>query len=103
MINLCQKMSRVETIIRPIHARTAIVTIAAGVYSRYHYVGITPSGPKSENCCTNCGNLAPSILMVICSSFINKQLDLFQNGPPLANRVAPAQVRLYWCPRTLSC
>jgi hypothetical protein len=99
----CQKLSRVETIIPRNPLRSQTITVPLGVNTQYHYPSVKPVRRKSENCCTNCGNLAPLILTVFRNLLINKHLDLFQNGPRLANCVVPAQVHLYWCPKILSC
>jgi hypothetical protein len=96
----CQKMSRVETIIPRISARNSMIATLAGTATQYHYFRTTRVGRKSENCCSYCGNPAPFILEVFRNPLISKDLELFQNGPRLANRMLPAQVRLYWCPET---
>ena len=100
MICSCQKMSRVETTIPRIAARNWMIASLADAKSRYHYLWSMRVGRKSENCCSYCGNPAPSILEVFRNLLLSKDLDLFQNGPRLANRMLPAQVRLYWCPET---
>jgi hypothetical protein len=100
--NLYKRASRVETKIDLGSARDCLSAMHAGVASQYHYRWATFTGRKSENCCRNCGNLAPWISKVFCNPFINKHLYLFQIGPRLANCVAPAQVHLYWCPKSLS-
>jgi hypothetical protein len=85
-----QKMSNIETIIPRIRARNSMLAILADTATQYHYLRTTCLGRKSENCCSNCGNPAPSILGVFRNRLISKDLDLFQNGPRLANRMLPA-------------
>jgi len=46
--------------------------------------------------------LIPQNRAVSAILMIYKDLDLFQNGPRLANCVVPAHVHLYWCPNSLS-
>jgi hypothetical protein len=96
----CQKMSGADPTVpdRPVGTVTRTAPPSAG--SQYHYFCAGVAGRKSENCCTNCGNPAPSISEVFRKLLINKNLDLFQNGPRLANHKAPAQVHLYWCPKS---
>lgn len=96
-VNSCSILSRVETIVTRSHYRSAR---AISRRNKYHYSGINTERRNSENSCTNCGNLAPSISTHFRMSLINKHLDLFQNGPPLANHVPPARVRKYWCPES---
>jgi hypothetical protein len=101
-INLCRRASRVETATRRTRACNSVSKIMVGTRNRYHYCRATSDGRKSENCCRICGKLGPSISQGFRNLFINKGLDLPEIGPPLANCVAPAQVRLYWCPKSLS-
>ena len=89
--------SRVETAI----AQGSCTGVHTGISrAKYHYCSINPDGRTSENRGSICGNTVPWN----CASFripmINKHLDLSQNGPPLANCVAPARVRMYWCPES---
>jgi hypothetical protein len=101
-VNSFERASRVET---PLPIRSAGEQLSAmrvGIASQYHYRRAKKIGRKSENCCSNCGNLAPWISKVFCNAFISKHLYLFQIGPTLANCVVPAQVHLYWCPKSLS-
>jgi len=95
--------SRVETINPRIRSRSMFTARTADIRPPYHYYGIKVNGRYSENSCRYCGNLAPSTFVVSRSRLINKHLDLFQNGPPLANCVLPARVLEYWCPNSLSC
>jgi hypothetical protein len=96
-VNLCDTSSRVETII----AQSLCIGVHTGIFrAKYHYCSINTDGRTSENRWSICGNTVPWN----CASFriplINKHLDLSQNGPPLANYVAPARVPTYWCPET---
>ncbi len=85
--NSCAILSLVETII----ARSEFSSVRAISRSReYHYSSINAERRNSENICTNCGNPALSISAHFRMLLISKHLELFQNGPPLANRVAPA-------------
>ena len=94
-INSCGISSLVETIIlRRICVR--LLTISAR--SRYHYCSINLRGRNSENCWSICGNPAPWNCADFLIPLTRKHLDLFQNGPPLANYVPPARVLMYWCP-----
>ena len=96
----CQEVSRVETIIPRFPARNSMLAILAGTATQYHYFSTTRVGQNSENSCSYCGNPTPFILDALRNLLISKDLDLVQSGPPLANRMLPAQVRLYWCPET---
>ena len=83
--NSCAILSLVETII----ARSEFSSVRAISRSReYHYSSINAERRNSENICTNCGNPALSISAHFRMLLISKHLELFQNGPPLANRVA---------------
>jgi hypothetical protein len=95
-INLCYTPSRVETII----PRRGRVRIHSSAQRKYHYCSINPKRRNSENCCSYCGNLATWILSCFPIFLKSKHLDLFQNGPRLANYVEPARVHMYWCPET---
>ena len=93
-INSCCKPSRVETII----PRRGWVRVRSSAQREYHYCSINPERRNSENSCSNCGNLATWNFGVFGILLTIKHLDLFQNGPRLANCVVPAQVQVYWCP-----
>jgi hypothetical protein len=96
-INSCGIVSRVETVIpRRVCARPLTISVR----SEYHYCSINAERRNSENCWSFCGNPATSISADFRIPLINKHLDLFQNGPPLANCVSPARVLTYWCPET---
>ncbi len=101
--NSCRTASRDETASAYTRCRNTLSTMMVGVKTQYHYSRATRERRKSENSCRNCGNLAPSLSKVFRNMFIRKDLDLTQNGTRLANCVAPARVRLYWCPKSLSC
>ncbi len=96
-VNSYDMPSRVETII----PRRGCVTQlrACGPYE-YHYGSINTERRNSENCWSNCGNPAPLSSTHFRNKLINKHLDLFQDGPRLANHVPPARVPRYWCPES---
>ena len=96
-INSCGIPSRVETII-PRRTRVTLITTCGSC--EYHYCSINTERRNSENCWSNCGNLAPSISTHFRILLKNKHLDLFQDGPLLANCAPPARVPVYWCPET---
>ena len=60
----------------------------------YHYCGINTLRRNSENTCRNCGNPIPLISACFRIAVIYKDLDLFQNGPIVANHVPPAQLQM---------
>ena len=98
-VNSYDISSRVETIIvQRLHASACLRTINGR--GSYHYCSINPQRRNSENCWSFCGNPGTSNSANFRTPLINKHLDLFQNGPPLANCVSPARVLLYWCPET---
>jgi hypothetical protein len=66
---------------------------------QYRYPSASARGQNSENCWMICGNLAPSDFPLFSNLFSNKDLELSRSGMLLANCVAPALVRLYWCPK----
>jgi hypothetical protein len=102
-LHLYDAASRVETINSPIRSRRLFTARAATTGTQpYYYHGITFDGRHSENSCRYCGNLATSSFVRSCILLISKHLDLFQNGPRLANCVVPARVLLYWCPNSLN-
>jgi hypothetical protein len=94
-INSCYTESRVETITP---REFCVRPLTATARCQYHYCSINPQRRNSENCWSFCGNPAPSISTDFRIPLTNKHLDLFQNGPTLANYVPPAQVLMYWCP-----
>ncbi len=69
------------------------------IESQYRYPVSIPRWQNSENCWMICGNLAPSESRLFRNMLSGKGLYLLQSGMLLANRVAPALVRLYWCPK----
>ena len=96
-VNSCGTPSRIETII----AQVRCANVHTRSFGRtYHYSSINTERRNSEKSCSNCGNLAPCKSIHFCISLINKSLDFFQSGPPLANHLPPAQVRPYWCPES---
>lgn len=95
--------SLVETINPRIRLLTTFTARTADIHPQYHYCSTKVDGRYSENSCRYCGNLATSNSGGSRRRLINKHLDLFQNGPPLANCVLPARVLAYWCPNRLSC
>jgi hypothetical protein len=99
----CFAESRVETINPRIRSRSILAARTPNVRPPYHYFSIRIAGRYSENSCRYCGNLAPSTFVASRTRLIKKHLDLFQNGPTLANCVLPARVLVYWCPNSLSC
>jgi len=98
-VNSCDMSSRVETIILRRLSRSALLRAINGRGS-YHYCSINPQRRNSENSWSICGNPETSDSADFRTPLINKHLDLFQNGPPLANDVSPARVLMYWCPET---
>jgi len=83
-VNSYDISSRIETIIvRRLHASARLRTINGR--GSYHYCSINTERRNSENCWSNCGNLAPSISTHFRILLKNKHLDLFQDGPLLAN------------------
>jgi hypothetical protein len=81
-VNLCGISSRVETTI----SRRARVTQLSTRGSREcHYCSINTERRNSENCWSFCGNPGTSNSANFRTPLINKHLDLFRNGPPLAS------------------
>jgi hypothetical protein len=90
-VNSCGMSSRVETMI----VRNMYVSVrTASGRGPYHYCGINTLRRNSENTCRNCGNPTPLISACFRIAVINKDLDLFQNGPIVANHVPPAQLQM---------
>jgi hypothetical protein len=98
-VNSYDISSRVETnIVRRLHPSARLPSI--NTRGPYHYCSINPQRPNSENSWSICGNPETSDPADFRTPLINKHLDLFQNGPPVANCVSPARVLMYWCPET---
>jgi hypothetical protein len=82
-VNSYDISSSVETIIvRRLYASARLRTLNGR--GPYHYSSINPQRRNSENCWSFCGNPATSNSADFRTPLINKHLDLFQNGPPLA-------------------
>ena len=79
--------------------RSPETAMSVAIRIRYRYPVATARGQNSENCWMICGNLAPSDFRLFRNMLSGKGLYLLQSGMLLANRVAPALVRLYWCPK----
>jgi hypothetical protein len=93
----CGIASRAETIMS---RRICVSLLSSSGRGQYCYCSISAERRHSENCWSNCGNPVPSISTDFRIPLKNKHLDLFQNGPRLANRLVPARVLMYWCPET---
>lgn len=91
----CGIASRAETIMS---RRICVSLVTSSGRAQYCYCSISAERRHSENCWSICGNPVPSISSDFRIPLKNKHLDLFQNGPRLANCLLPARVLMYWCP-----
>jgi hypothetical protein len=93
------RTSHDETSTPHVRMRSPETAMPVVIRIRYRYPVATARGQNSENCWMICGNLAPSDFRLFCNILSSKGLYLLRSGMLLANRVAPALVRMYWCPK----
>ena len=98
-VNSCDMSSRVETMTNP---RVCLSVRNSNCQKKYYYFSINTKRRNSENTWTVCGNPVPSIFAHLGVLLINKHLDMFRCGTPLASLVLPTRVPRYWCSRNVN-